>query len=100
MDAYEQGISYNLGETCCYSISLNEIEKISGNSPPLEKLKDIRLTYGAIKGTNELKSGIVKLYENIDIEDIVVTNGAIGANFLTIYTLIDVNDHVIVVDPT
>lgn len=100
MDEFEKDIDYNLGETCCFSLSLNEIEQLSGNSPPLDEIKQLRLVYGAIKGTNELKSQVAKLYDGIDLNDIVITNGAIGANFLSIYSLIDSTDHVIVVDPT
>lgn len=100
MDEHETAITYNLGETCCYSLSLKEIEQLSGAKPPLDKINDMRLTYGAIRATDGLKSGISKLYDNVTLEDIVVTNGAIGANFLTLYSLIDSTDHVVVVDPT
>ncbi|ODQ60761.1 hypothetical protein WICANDRAFT_28570 [Wickerhamomyces anomalus NRRL Y-366-8] len=100
MDEHETNITYNLGETCCHSLSLKDIEQLSGNPPPLDKIDSIRLTYGAIRGTDDLKNGISSLYDNIGLDDIVVTNGAIGANFLTIYSLIDSTDHVIVVDPT
>lgn len=100
MDEYETDIDFNLGETCCFSLSLDEIEQLSGNSPPLDKIKHSRLVYGAIKGSKELKSQVSKLYKGIELDDIVITNGAIGANFLSIYSLIDSTDHVIVVDPT
>lgn len=55
MDEHETNITYNLGETCCHSLSLKDIEQLSGNPPPLDKIDSIRLTYGAIRGTDDLK---------------------------------------------
>ena len=67
---------------------------------------DTKATYGHIRGSPDLKSAIAAIYnedlktEGISNDNIVVTNGAIGANFLTLYSLVDANDKVIVVSPT
>ena len=102
MDEYETLIEYNLGETCCYSLSLNEVEKISGEK--FEFDFDTRFTYGVIDGTEPLRELIAGLYSNQDVkftkDNVLLTNGAIGANFLTYYTLFGKGDHVICVSPT
>ncbi|KAL6940468.1 hypothetical protein ACO0QE_004369 [Hanseniaspora vineae] len=102
MDEYETSIEYNLAETCCYSMSLNDVEKVSGEKFELDY--DTRFTYGAIDGSEPLRELIAGLYSNEDVEitkdNVLITNGAIGANFLTYYTLFGKGDHVICVAPT
>lgn len=100
MDRYETDIDFNLGETCCYSLSLNEIQKL-GNCESYQFDFDQRLTYGAIKGSLKLREQIASLYgEEFTSGNVLITNGAIGANFLTYYTLVGKGDHTICVTPT
>ncbi|CCK71112.1 uncharacterized protein KNAG_0G00550 [Huiozyma naganishii CBS 8797] len=100
MDRYETGISYNLGETCCHSLTLAEISQLS-NDKPFQLDPDMRLTYGAIKGSKDLRTLIAGLYGvQFSADNVLVTNGAIGANFLLYYTLVGKGDHVICVHPT
>ncbi|KAF7714154.1 Uncharacterized protein PECH_009016 [Penicillium ucsense] len=61
--------------------------------------------YGAIRGSSVLRSNIARLYSSrtsdpLRPEDILVTNGAIQANFLGLYTNVGVGDHVICQYPT
>lgn len=106
MDRYETGISNNMGETCCDSLSIDAIAKLADVSADelLQNLAQTKLVYGHITGSPELKQGIVALYNelgaNIQSDEIVITNGAIGANFLTFYSVVDPGDYVICVDPT
>ncbi|VEU19682.1 DEKNAAC100664 [Brettanomyces naardenensis] len=100
MDKYENDIDYNLGETCCYSMTLNEIESLSGNKFDFGKLAESRLAYSYIKGSPELRQLISGLYDRIIPDDVVITNGGIGGNFLTFYSLVEPGDHVIVLNPT
>ena len=99
MDAYETKAKYNLGETCCYSLSLDDIEKLSGNKFKLDR--SMRLTYRDIKGSDELRTQIAALYDgNLNLDNVLVSNGAIASNYLLYYTLVGKGDHVICVDPT
>ncbi|RLV90872.1 Capreomycidine synthase [Spathaspora sp. JA1] len=110
MDKYETNIEYNMAETCVDSLSFNELLELSQDNSNRKTLTDkilnAKLTYGHIRGSPELKNAIAKIYnadnndDHITGEDIVITNGAIGANFLTLYSLVDNNDKVIVVNPT
>lgn len=111
MDKYEVGIKFNLGETCVDSISISELDKLCTASCTnlLETIFNAKLTYGHIHGSSELKRKIADLYNNINNHkfpekltdaDVVITNGAIGANFLTLYAFLEPKDQVLVVDPT
>lgn len=101
MNDYENEGEYNLAETCVDSLTVREILSFEGDpDEEIKKLLDIRLTYGDIYGSDDLRAGISDLYENVKPENITITHGAIGANFLTIYSLVKPGDHVISVLPT
>lgn len=99
---YEENVDYNIGETCCDSMSLNELEELTGEKFELDY--DRKLTYGSILGSAELRTLIAKIHSSEDVsltkDNVLLTNGTIGANFLTFYTLIGPGDHVICVSPT
>ena len=102
MDRYETGISNNMGETCCDSLSIDAIAKLANVSADqlLQKMAQTKLVYGHITGSPELKQGIVPLYNdlgaNVSCDEIVITNGAIGANFLTFYSVVDPGEYVLI----
>lgn len=64
-----------------------------------------KLTYGAIRGSDILRERVAALYERdgsvpLAADNIMITQGAIVANFLLFYTLVGPQDHVICVYPT
>jgi len=101
MDLYETKCKYNLAETCVDSISLDQLIAITN---PDEKIKEIlgsmRLSYGEIPGKIEFRRGVASLYREVSVENILTTNGAIGANFLALYTLVGPSDEVVAIVPT
>ena len=60
----------------------------------------MRLTYGAIEGSERLRTAIAALYEAATAGDVIVTHGAIGANALSYQALVEPGDIVIPVVPT
>ncbi|MBU3174917.1 aminotransferase [Clostridium estertheticum] len=102
MNDYEEDAKYNIAETCVYSITLNELFELSGEDSKKywEEMRNMRLTYGHINGSPELKKGIRKLYRNIKDENILTTHGAIGANHMVLSTLVESTDRVVAVLPT
>ncbi|SCU92713.1 LAFA_0F12376g1_1 [Lachancea sp. 'fantastica'] len=102
MDKYEDNAVYNVGETCCYSLSLGELAEITGEKFEFDYEK--RLTYGSIRGTQQLRSLIAEIHSNDEVhlseKNVLITNGAIGANFLVNYAVAGPGDHVICVAPT
>lgn len=102
MNEFEEDSKYNIAETCVHSITLNELLELSGEDPEeyIKTIMDKRLTYGHIEGSPEFKKGVCKLYENMREENIISTHGAIGANHLVLYSLVENGDRVISVLPT
>ncbi|MEH7097201.1 aminotransferase [Neobacillus vireti] len=102
MNLYEMEAVYNIAETCVESLTVNELIAIDGTNPE-EFLRNIgkkKLTYGHIEGSPEFRTLVSKLYKNVEPENVLMMNGAIGANFLVLYSLIEPGDHVIAVHPT
>lgn len=108
MDKYETtpGV-INIAETCCASISVDDLRKFNKNEGAPSPLSlSTKLTYGAILGSPELRQNIAALYGSGDApsdlspESVVVTQGAIAANHLLLYSLVGPGDHVICVFPT
>ncbi|KAK1656959.1 aspartate aminotransferase [Colletotrichum godetiae] len=97
----------NIAETCCESVSIKELTELSidkSAAGPLD-IATRRMTYGAIYGSEKTRQQIANLYENdvsgsLPSDQVIITQGAIVANFLTLYTLVGANDHVICVHPT
>ncbi|KAJ5778948.1 hypothetical protein N7457_006668 [Penicillium paradoxum] len=103
MDLYETSAKHNLAETCCASISLNDLIALSSKKDLVDYTQ--KQVYGAIRGSEALRANIANLYSQsesspISANGILVTNGAIQANFLALYTHIGPGDHVICQYPT
>ena len=101
LDENENDCVYHLSETCANTLHVKELLKLSGKQDEyIEKIKDIRLDYGDITGSDRLKSGIAKMYRTLSPENITAAHGGIGANALLLLTLIEPGDHVISFLPT
>ena len=105
MDQHETKCKFNIAETCSASISIDELRELSEDrDKPVLQTSQI-LTYGAIRGSDALRSNLARLYSakaNIGIgpENIISTPGAISANYLSAYALVGPGDHVICHYPT
>ncbi|KAF2109158.1 pyridoxal phosphate-dependent transferase [Lophiotrema nucula] len=106
MDKHENHCAYNIAETCCASISIDELQALSEDKDtrPVFSTSQ-KLTYGAIRGSDELRSHLARLYSArlptaFPAENIITTPGAISANYLTAYALLGPGDHVICHYPT
>jgi len=102
MNEFEDDAKYNIAETCVDSISLNQLFELAGENSQeyIKGILDKRLTYGHINGSPDFLSGVSKLYKNIRPENVLSTHGAIGANHLVLYSLVESTDRVISVLPT
>lgn len=102
MNEHEDKAIYNTGETCVDSISVNDLFELAGldKEKTLNDLFKKRLTYGHIFGNPTFKQGITKLYQNITPDQVVTTHGAIGANHLVLYSLVNPEDEVVAILPT
>ncbi len=93
MDDYEMQAKYNLTDTCAMPLSLKELLKMESID------LDMVLDYGMITGSNEVKEGILSLYESGSFENITTCHGCLEANTMIIDTLLEAGDHVITFEP-
>ncbi|KAF2440764.1 PLP-dependent transferase [Karstenula rhodostoma CBS 690.94] len=105
MDKYEHNCKYNIAETCCASISIDELRELSEDKTREVFKTSTALTYGAIRGADALRDNLARLYSArsgkvLPRENILTTNGAIQANYLIAYALLGPGDHVICHYPT
>ncbi|MCZ4353804.1 aminotransferase [Roseovarius aestuarii] len=101
MNEFENHCEFNLAETCVASLTIAQLLEMSGkNAEVLDDLLPMKMTYGAIEGSDRLRDAICTLYAGQKREDIIVTHGAIGANALVHEALVEPGDHVLSVRPT
>lgn len=107
MDDHETTAKYNIAETCAASISINDLLELSENKAQTAEavnVSDRKLTYGQIRGDDQLRQNLASLYSarasGMTPDNILITNGAIVANFLVLYSLVGPGDHVICQYPT
>ena len=102
MNAHETSATWNTAETCVDPLRLEELLALSGDADAvLRRLLETKLTYGHITGSPELRAAIAALYgERLGPGDVITTNGAIGANFLALFALVEPGDTVVCVRPT
>ena len=99
MDKYETEVEINIAETCVHPFTLKEFLELMEYENFFDDFKKRQLTYGHIIGSPELRSGIADQYETMSADNILLAGGAIGANFLTYYSLIEPGDNVVSIFP-
>ena len=102
MNAHETTATWNIAETCVHSLTLDELLKLSGDADGvLRRLRETWLGYGDIVGSLRLRTAVAALYgERITPDNVLTANGAIGANFLALYALVEPATTVVSVQPT
>jgi aspartate/methionine/tyrosine aminotransferase len=101
MNEFETKCELNLAETCVESLTIAELLALAGrNDTDLCDLLPMKMTYGAIEGSERLRDAIAALYARQRRQNVVVTHGTIGANSLVHHALVSRDDHVVSVIPT
>ncbi|MTI02049.1 aminotransferase [Roseibium sp. RKSG952] len=101
MNEWETKCEWNLAETCVESLTIEELLKLAGkNHTDLSELLTMKMTYGAIEGSDRLRRAIATLYDRQKVENTIVTHGTIGANMLIHKALVSAGDRVVAVVPT
>jgi aspartate/methionine/tyrosine aminotransferase len=102
MTAWETQTPFDIAESGIFPMSARELlalEPAEERERTLERLLDIRLGYSEAPGTLELRSLIAATYRDTGPQEILVTTGAIEANFLLFNVLLEPGDHVVAVYP-
>lgn len=102
MNEWETKCTYNVAETCTYSLTLDQLFDLCGGDRTqfMNDFAQRRLTYGAIEGNPAFLEGVCGLYETVEPGHIIPTHGAAGANYLVLSTLCGPGDHVVSIMPT
>jgi aspartate/methionine/tyrosine aminotransferase len=102
MSHWELLVSHDICESGILPMSLSELYSLLPNDAAsrLEaQLRDTPAAYSEARGTVELRTLLAETYTGVSAEDVLVTTGAIEANFLVFNALIKPGDHVVAVSP-
>ena len=97
MSAYEQEVDYNLSESGVHPLTLKQLLDIDQSS--VEDLLETELNYPFVNGIPRLRERIAALYEGAGPENVLVTVGAIEANYNSLRTLLSPGDEVVIMLP-
>ena len=97
MSRFEQEVEYNLSESGVHPVLLQELlERENGY---LQRLLETDLNYPHTNGIPQLRQNIARLYRGATPENVLVTVGAIEANYLVLRTLLAPSDEIVVMHP-
>src|SRR5712692_4200166 len=102
MTAWETKTPYDIAESGIFPMTAGELlafEPRQERERTLAELLDLRLGYSEAPGTLALRSAIAATYRDTGPDEILVTTGAIEANFLLFNVLLEPGDHVVAVYP-
>ncbi|MCB1036790.1 MAG: aminotransferase class I/II-fold pyridoxal phosphate-dependent enzyme [Acidobacteria bacterium] len=92
---WENTVEINLTESGIHPYTLRELLQ----PEEIERLLDLRLTYGCTNGSPRLREAIAAYYPSTTRANVLVTNGSAEANFLAAWTLVSPGDEVVVMVP-
>ena len=102
MTTYEMNVRWDIAESGIFPMSTHELLDLlppEERQAELTRLLDIRLGYSEACGSAELRQLIAATYEDTSPNQVLVTTGAIEANFLLFNELLSPGDRVVIVDP-
>lgn len=102
MTTYEVGASHDIAESGILPLSTADLLDMlpeAERPAALTRLLELPLGYSEAPGSLKLRSLLAATYRDTGPDEILVTTGAIEANFLLFNQLLDVGDHAIVVHP-
>ena len=94
---HEFNVKYSLCSSDCESLSVDELLTLEKDS--LKDLKKVWLGYTESLGNPTLRKEIAKLYDSINLEEVIVFSGAEEAIFIFMNALLNKEDHIIVQFP-
>ena len=98
MTRHETHVQFDIAESGILPLSTNDLlafEPPDQRAAVLERLLNIPLGYSEACGTHALRSQLAATYTRGDADHILVTTGAIEANYLLYNVLLEPGDHVI-----
>jgi hypothetical protein len=97
MSKFEQDVTYNLSESGVHPVLLSEL--LADDSDLIEHLLSTDLNYPHVNGIPELRQHIANLYDGATADNVLVTVGAIEANYISVRTLLSAGDEIVMMLP-
>jgi aspartate/methionine/tyrosine aminotransferase len=97
MSKLEHEVDYNLSESGVHPVLLSEL--LNNEPQKIEALLATDLNYPHANGNPELRQNISALYVGARPENVLVTVGAIEANYLAVRTLLEPGDEIVIMLP-
>ncbi len=98
MTAHEMNVKYDIAESGICPLTVNDLlsfEPAERREEVLDFLLNLGLGYSEARGTLELRTLLAETYADKGPDNILVTTGAIEANFLLFNVLLEAGDHVV-----
>jgi len=98
MTRHETPVKYDIAESGILPLSSADLlafEPADRRAATLDRLLHLPLGYSEARGTEALRTALASTYARGDADHVLVTTGAIEANFLLFNVLLDKGDHVI-----
>jgi aspartate/methionine/tyrosine aminotransferase len=92
---WENQVRFNLSESGVHPMQVSELLEASD----LKALESQLLGYPQTNGTVELRERVSDLYPGSDVDNIIVTNGTAEANFISVFSLVEPGDEVVMMIP-
>ncbi len=103
LNTWEKKADFDIAQSSIAALKFSELTALAGKSPAafMQSIAEQELDYGWIEGSPTFKKLVSELYQHVDPEHILQTNGATGgANLLVMYALLEPGDHVVTMFPT
>jgi len=97
MSKFEQAVDYNLSESGVHPLSLGEL--LESEPGVIKRLLATELNYPHVNGTPELRTNIAAMYDGATANNVLVTVGAIEANYITIRSLLNAGEEIVIMLP-
>jgi len=102
MTTWELDVDCDIAESGILPLSLDDIYHLIPSQAGVQLERDLHamsLGYSEARGSIDLRTALANTYERASADDVLVTTGAIEANFLLFNTLLSPGDHVVAVAP-
>jgi len=93
----EKEVEYNLSESGVHPLLLREL--LTDNPEYIETLLETEIDYAHANGNPNLRENIAALYSGCTSDNVLVTVGAIEANYNSIHTLLQPGDEIAIMLP-
>jgi len=97
MSKFEKAVDYNLSESGVHPLTLREL--FQNDSDGLAGLLTLEMDYAHANGIPKLRENIAALYPGAGPDNVLVTVGAIEANYDILWSVVSAGDEVVVMLP-